>query len=66
MTARRNPSKAPINAPEIEVLLNDWTALPVIRKPQYAIATVQRITRRGFIGSLPLDVPILPQIALAG
>jgi hypothetical protein len=50
MMARRNPSTAPINAPEIEVLLNDWTALPVIRKPQYAIATVQRITRRRFMG----------------
>jgi hypothetical protein len=50
MTARRNPSTAPVNAPEIEVLLKDWAALPVIRKPQYAIATVQRITRRGFMG----------------
>jgi hypothetical protein len=65
MTARRNPSTAPINAPEIEVLLNGWTAPPVIRKPQYAIATVQRITRRRFMGGSPLDGQILPQLALA-
>jgi hypothetical protein len=45
MIARSNPVRAPISAPVIEMLFNDWVPLPAHRKPPYAIARVQRIMR---------------------
>jgi len=49
--ARRSPSTAPINASKIVLLSNERAPLPAIRKPQYAIAIVQRIMRRLFMGA---------------
>jgi hypothetical protein len=49
-TARRSPSRAPINASHMVLLSNDRPPLPAIRKPQYARAMVQRIMRRLLIG----------------
>ena len=43
--ASRTPSTAPIIASKIVFLSNDRLPLPAIRKPEYAIATVQRIMR---------------------
>jgi hypothetical protein len=62
--ARRNPSKAPINASEIVLLSNDRAPLLAIKKPQYAIATVQRIMRRLFMGAHLSISKILPHFAL--
>jgi hypothetical protein len=42
--------KAPINAPETVMAFKDCVPLPAHRKPPYAIAKVQRMTRR-FMGS---------------
>jgi hypothetical protein len=50
--ARRNPSTAPIKAPDSEAFFNDWTPLPANTKlPPYAIAAVQKITRTRFMGA---------------
>lgn len=49
--ASRNPSNAPISASKIVFLSNDRAPLPAIRKPQYAIAKVQRMMRGMIIGA---------------
>src|ERR1700687_3669533 len=59
MIARKKPVKAPRNASVIERLLKVRSPWPVRRNPVYAIATVQRITRKGCMEA-PLDEQILP------
>ena len=50
MVASKNPVKAPRNASVIERLLKVRSPWPVRRNPEYAITTVQRITRTGCMG----------------
>ena len=51
MIARKNPVRAPRNASVIERLLKVRSPWPVRRNPVYAIATVQRIMRTGYMGN---------------
>jgi hypothetical protein len=50
MMASKHPVTAPKNASVIERLLKVRSPWPVRMNPVYAIATVQRITRTGYIG----------------
>ena len=65
-TKSRSPSTAPINAAEIALLSNDRLPRPAIRKPQYAIATVQRIMRRLLIGPTSTCTEILTNSFVRG
>lgn len=65
-TKSRSPSTAPINAAETALLSNDRLPRPAIRKPQYAIATVQRIRRRLLIGPTSTCTEILTNLFVRG
>jgi hypothetical protein len=54
MTASKHPVKAPMNASVIEMLLKVRSPWPLRKNPEYAIATIQRITRTGCTGIISI------------